>query len=463
VTRSRANRDEPDFRLFSNQFSVAEGDTSFAISPSIFLPPSRFFRDLTEDTWAGEGAVEVPLGSVEVKAGGRVQAKSREFRERIFQHQLDRANFRGDANAFVNEQAGPVGRDERGRMRFGTFVRDFTDSRNNYDGDQEIGAGFLMAELPMPGIPALTFTGGLRVEYTDMSIATIGDEPRRGRFEETDVLPSVNFRWTVQDDMNLRFAFGRTIARPTFREFAPFESFDFVGDYIERGNPDLDRTRVNNFDLRWEWFMGPGELLSISGYYKDFADPIERTIDPEAAANQVITFVNRDEAEVYGVELEARKRLGVLASWLRHVQVGGNVTVSESSVSRPEDVLQAIRAFNIDVDDSRALQGQSPYIVNLNAGYENLNSGTSINVFFNRFGDRLDIVTRNGNDIFEQARSMIDVNASQRLPGGIKAKISIENVLNSEKVVSQSFAGQEFVNDFQPLGRTISVGVSYSF
>jgi len=463
VTRSRANRDEPDFRLFSNQFNVAEGDTAFAISPSIFLPPSRFFRDMTEDEWGGEASAEVSFGSVEVKTGGRYQTKSREFRERIFQHRLDQTNFTGDANALVNEQAGPVGRDERGRMRFGTFIRDFTDSRNNYDGDQDIGAGFLMVELPVPGLSSMRFTGGLRVEYTDMSIATIGDEPRRGQFEETDFLPSANLKWGLQDDMNLRFSFGRTIARPTFREFAPFESFDFVGDYIERGNPDLDRTRVNNLDIRWEWFVRPGELLSVSGFYKDFTDPIERTIDPEAAANQVITYVNRDDANVYGVELEARKRLAVLASWLRHVQVGGNLTLTQSEVSRPDDVLQAIRAFDVDADDSRDLQGQSPYIVNVNAGYENPNTGTSVNVFFNRFGDRLDIVTRNGNDIFERSRSMININASQRLPGGIKAKISVENVLSSEKVVSQSFRGQEFINDFQPLGRTISVGFSYSY
>lgn len=463
VSRSRADRDEPDFRVFSNQFSVAEGDTSFAISPSIFLPPTRFFRDLTEDTWGGEASIEVPAGAATFEAGGRFQTRSREFRERIFQHQADRANFSGNPTAFVNEQAGPVGRDERGRMRFGTFIQDFTDPRNNYDGAQDIGAGYLMADLPVPGLSSLRFIGGLRVEYTDMSIVTQGDDPRRGQFESTDFLPSANLKWRLQDDMNLRLAFGRTIARPTFREFAPFESFDFVGDYIERGNPDLDRTRVNNFDVRWEWFVRPGELLSISGFYKDFTDPIERTIDPEAAANQVITFVNRNDANVYGAELEARKRLDVLAPWLQHVQVGGNLTLTQSEVSRPEDVLQAIRAFDVDADDSRDLQGQSPFIVNLNAGYENPNSGTSINVFFNRFGDRLDVVTRNGVDLFERARSMIDVNASQRLPGGVKAKVSVKNVLNNDKVVSQSFQGQDFINDFQPIGRTISVGLSYSY
>jgi TonB-dependent receptor len=276
-------------------------------------------------------------------------------------------------------------------------------------------------------------------------------------------LPSANLRWALRDDMNLRLAYGRTIARPTFREFAPFESFQFVGDYIERGNPDLTRTRVDNFDLRWEWFVRPGELLSAGVFYKDFTDPIERTIDPEAAANQEITYLNRSSARVYGVELEARTRLDGLASWLRYVQVGGNLTLTESQVSRPDEVLRAIRAFDVDAQDTRPLQGQSPYILNLNAGYENPNTGTSINVFFNRFGDRLNTVTRNGVDLYEESRSMLDLNVSQRLLRGVRAKVSVKNVLNSEEVVSQSFRGTEFINDLRPLGRTVSVGVSYSY
>jgi outer membrane receptor protein involved in Fe transport len=276
ASRSEATRDEPDYRFFSNQFSVADGDTSYAISPSIFLPPARFFRNLTEGTWSGDASVEVPLGSATFTAGGQFQTKSRTFRERTFLHGADRANFTGNPNAYVDEQAGVVGEDDRGRTRFGTYVRDFTDPRNNYDGDQTIGAGFLMVEVPVPGLPSLTFIGGARVEHTDMSIATLGETPRRGAFTTTDLLPSGNLKWALRDNMNLRLAYGRTIARPTFREFAPFESFQFVGDYIERGNPDLTRTRVDNFDLRWEWFVQPGELLSASVFYKDFTDPIRR-------------------------------------------------------------------------------------------------------------------------------------------------------------------------------------------
>lgn len=463
ASRSQATRDEPDYRFFSNQFSVAEGDTAFAISPSIFLPPARYFRDLTERTWDGTASVEVPLGSVTLEAGGRYRTRTREFRERTFLHNSDQAGYTGNPNRYVTEQAGVVGTDERGRTRFGTYVRDFTDPRNNYDGDQTIGAGYLMAELPAPGLPSLTLIGGARVEYTDMSIETLGEEPRRGDFTETDVLPSVNLKWALLDNMNLRAAYGRTIARPSFREFAPFESFQFVGDYIERGNPDLTRTRVDNYDLRWEWFVRPGELLSAGVFYKDFADPIERTIDPEAAANQEITYVNRSSARVYGLELEARKQLDGLADWLEYVQVGGNLTLTQSQVSRPEDVLRAIQAFDVDADDTRPLQGQSPYILNLNAGYENPNTGTNVNVFFNRFGDRLNTVTRNGVDLYEQSRSILDVNVSQRLLRGVRAKVSVKNVLDSEEVVSQTFKDTEYVNDLRPLGRTVSVGISYSY
>lgn len=461
---SEADRDDPDYRFFSNHCNIRDGEERCTIAESIYQVPARYFRNLTEYDGSGHVSVEVPLGAATLKTGGRYQTITREFRERRFDHLSDQEGYSGNPNRYIDEQAGLVEEDERGRNRFGTYVLDQTQSSNNYDGDQTVGAGFLMAELPVPGLPSLEFIGGVRVEHTDMSIATIQDDPRRGEFTETDLLPSANLVWSLRDDMNLRAAYGRTIARPSFREFAPFSSFNFVGDYIEVGNPDLTRTRIDNVDLRWEWFPGPGELLSVGAYYKEFDDPIERTINPRASgANVEVTYDNKSSARVYGVELEARKNLGELASWLRHVQVGGNLTLIESEISRTERELEALRAFQDNPDDTRALQGQSPYLVNLNAGYQNPTSGTSVNVFFNRFGDRLQTVTRNGVDLFEQGRSTLDVNVSQRLLRGVTVKASVKNALDSEEVVSQSFRGNEFVNDRRPLGRTVSVGVSYAF
>ncbi len=462
---SEATRDEPDYRFFSNQMAVQNGgaDTSYAISKSIYPVPARYFRDLTERDGGGSFSVEVPLGTVTLKTGGRLKQRTRTFRERRFDHLSDQLGFEGSPNAYVREKAGLIGTDAQGRPRYGTYVIDQTQASNNYDGEQDIRAGFIMAEWPLPGLAEVEFVGGLRVEQTDMSIVTI-DDSREGQFTETDLLPSGSLTWSLRSDMNLRLAYGRTIARPSFREFAPFSSFNFVGDYIEVGNPNLTRTRIHNVDLRWEWFMRGGELLSAGTFYKSFEDPIERTINPTASgANTEVTYLNKSSATVYGAEFEARKRLDGLASWLRHVQLGANLTLIQSEVSRSEKELDAIRAFDDDPSPTRPLQGQSPYIVNLNAGYENPDSGTSINVFFNRFGDRLDTVTRNGLDLFEQARSTVDMTASQRLMYGFSMKVSVKNLLDTDYVVSQEFGGETFVNDRNPRGRTVSVGFSYSF
>jgi len=463
---STANREEPDRRLFNYSFEERNGgaDTLFSISPSIYKVPTRFFRDLSEDDLSGRISVGVPVGPARLKAGGSYKARSRDFRETQFEIRADQASFSGNQNVYANEQAGLIGTDEQGRNQFGTVVRKVIQPSNNYDGDQDVGAGFLMVETPVPGLPSLEFIGGVRVEHTDMSVATIEEDPQRGEFTETDLLPSGNLVWAARDNMNVRLAYGRTIARPSFREFAPFDNFNFVGDFIEIGNPDLTRTLTDNVDLRWEWFPRAGEVLSASVFYKQFDDPIERVINPEASgANVELTYENKDEATVYGVELEANKRLDGVASWLQHVEVGGNVTFIQSEVDRSERELEAIRSFDEDPSTTRPLQGQSPFLFNLNAGYENPNSGTSINVLFNRFGDRLDTVTRNGLDIYEEGRSTLDVTAAQGLGYGVKVKGSVKNVLDSDRVEAQSFRGQDFVNIRRPLGRTVSLGVSYSF
>jgi len=137
--------EEPDRRLFSNQLEVRNGgaDSLFAISPSIFPPPTRFFRDLTEDNVLGEASVEVPLGPAFVKAGGRYKTKTREFRETRFEVRADEARFRGNFNAFAMEKAGLIGKDDRGTNQFGTFIQEVVEPSNNYDGDQDVGAGFL--------------------------------------------------------------------------------------------------------------------------------------------------------------------------------------------------------------------------------------------------------------------------------------------------------------------------------
>jgi TonB-dependent receptor len=462
---SQATRDEPDFRVFTNDFDVTDRDTSFSITSAIYSPAvSRYFRNLQEQNWTNTLSVRIPVGTASIEVGGRYKRKTREFREQRFDYQSDQARYAGDPDDYVTQRAGWLNPDAPPgeRNRFGTYVVEIPQSNNNYDARQDVGAGYAMAEIPIPGLPAVEFIGGLRVEYTDMEVNTFGGTS--GNFQETTLLPSGNLIWGLRDNMNLRLAYGRTLARPTFREFAPFGAYEFVGDFLVSGNPELEQTVANNVDLRWEWFLQGSELLSASVYYKALRQPIERIIDVDAGGTEVaVTYENKDFARVYGLEVEATKRLGFLADWLRYVQVGGNLTLTQSAIQRSDEEIDAIEAYDEDPSTTRQLQGQSPYIVNLNLGYENPETGTSINVFYNRFGDRLETVTRSGIDIFERGRNTVDVLAAQEVLNGVNLKASVKNVLNEPEVLAQDFLGVEYVNDRIPLGRSISVGVSYSF
>ena len=459
-TLSRSEQDDPDHRFFSNHYRRDDGgDTTYTIAPSIYSVPARYFRNLEETTWSNDLSVTIPVGKADVKVGGSYLQKDREFRERRFDYQEDQASYRGNPGQYFGEQAGLIGQDDFGRYRFGTYLVDATQSSNNYNGQQAIAAGFAMLDTPI--LPTLRFVGGVRVEHTDMTVATIDQQPRRGALEEFDLLPSGSLIYNVLDDMNVRLAYGRTLARPTFREFAPLSSFNFVGDYVFVGNPELERTTVHNLDMRWEWFVRPGEVLAASVFYKDFTNPIERVINPVASgANEEIQFRNVGNATVYGLELEARKRLDVIAPWLEYFQVGGNLTLTRSEIIIAEDEMERIRAFNPNAADTRDLQGQAPYVVNADVGYENPELGTSISVFYNIFGPRLHALA-DGPDLYEQARSTVDVVASQRVFGGFSVKASVKNAFNAAHEISQHFKGTTYVNQRYPMGRSISLGLKY--
>ena len=269
-----------------------------------------------------------------------------------------------------------------------------------------------MVELPLTR--RLKIIGGARFEATRMEVVSQDSTQDVGRLDNDDVLPSLNVVYQLQDNMNLRAAATRTLARPTFREIAPFESFAFINGSFFIGNPGLERTLITNYDLRWEWFVRPGEILAVSGFYKDLQNPIERTI--LGGTNGQIQFQNVDEATVLGAEVELRKQLGTLVRPLRHFALGLNASFTHSTIRVPETELVVRRAIDPDAPDTRRLQGQSPFLVNADLAYENFESGTTASLFYNVFASRLSSVSKGGTpDVYERPSPQLDFTFSQRI------------------------------------------------
>jgi len=344
-------------------------------------------------------------------------------------------------------------------FRFGNYVVDATQPSSNYDGDQQVSAVYGMVEWPLTR--SLRLIAGARFETTSTGVASRDSTLSEGHLSNHDLLPSANLVYRLTDRMNLRFAYGRTLARPVFRELAPYASFDFVGDYIFVGNPDLKRTLIDNIDVRWEWFINPGEILAVSGFHMAFQDPIERAINP-VAANPEVQFRNVSHATVTGVELEARKNLKRLSGALRHLSIGGNVSLVRSSVDIAEDELALIRAFDANASSTRPLMGQSDYTANADATYENPAAGTTISVYYNVFGRRLDKVSIGGTpDVYELPQHVLDLTMKQNIWNGWTLSFSAKNVLDSSSRRGHNFKGKTYITSQYELGRSYALGLKY--
>ena len=252
---------------------------------------------------------------------------------------------------------------------------------------------------------------GVRLETADIHSESYNPDKPVGNLTNSDLLPALNIYYGLSKMMNLRGAYTRTLARPTFRELAPYASFDFQGDYVVVGNAALERTLIDNVDLKWEWFMTPIEIFSVGIFYKRFFNPIERTFNPEAG-NDELTWRNVDEAKVFGLEADLRKQLDFIPT-LRNFKLGLNVTFVKSLVNVDERELSTIHATEPDYPSARVMFGQSPYIINALLSYDNIESGWQSNVSYNVIGKRMVMVILGGTpNIYEQPAGLINFNIS---------------------------------------------------
>jgi TonB-dependent receptor len=440
-----------------------------------------------------------------VKVGGSYTDKDRSFRQRRFVYEIDGGlDYDENPAHFFGDLGGIIGTGPDGAPVLGNIIQESTRGRNNYNGAQTVTAGFAMVDVPfgpflenigvgeVPLLSRLRVIGGVRVEQTEQSIDVYEGDltyplasesfEEAARIEATDWLPSVNLVYGLTDAMNLRAAYGRTLARPSFREFSTscftlfIVGYQLCGANIRSagGESNLDRTLVNNFDVRWEWFPDAGELLAVSGFYKDFENAIVRTFVP--VNNPTLTFINAPSASVYGLEVEARKRLGFLGDllggreWLQHFNAGANVTLTRSDSQVPVE-----NSVGETVLVDRPLQGQSPYLVNANLSYENPDHGTSASIYYNVFGRRLSEITRDAAlieaaseapDRYEQARHTLDLTLSQTFrPVGLrslKIKFKAKNLLGEEHEVAREYRGHTYPVERYELGRTFTLGLEYS-
>lgn len=506
-----SQRDEPDNRQVRYLYDPSINDYRFE---NISGSGRRDFYQLDENIYDTALDYSIPFNPLDVEnkdpaadlklkpvqrisLGGAFLYRDRDFDSRRLRFQSAGGGIPVDDNGnVVDLTASPEELFQKKNINPKGFVlSEETRPTDNYSATQSIVAGYGMADFRL--LRELRLQAGVRVESSDQEVTTFSlfgltNDAVKADLKTVDPLPAANLIWefyeappppppdqpdsllfeppTVPGEMQLRLAASQTVSRPEFRELAPFEYTDIQGGRTARGNPDLERAEISNFDLAWEWYPSPGDLISLGGFYKHFDSPIE-VVSLPTSSGLLTTWKNADKAELYGVEIEVRKKLGFFpqaAPWASDFSLLANFTWMTSEVTIAED------RNSQQTNNKRPLQGQPEYVLNLGLLYDHydtetvplardsketkvLRSGWSCALLANTFGKRISAVGSSGlDDEYEQPRWSLDLHMTRQFQNGSSLRLSAENLLNDKYEFKQNgLTTREYTRGF-------TIGLTYS-
>jgi hypothetical protein len=303
------------------------------------------------------------------------------------------------------------------------------------------------------------------MEHSEQLVNTISpfatNEPYVARVKNIDVLPSGNFTWIMNDVTNFRLAYSQSVNRPEFRELSSFYFYDYNVFEGTFGNPLLVRALSRNYDVRFELFPDLGDVLAVSYFYKGITNAIEVKILP--STNPERTWFNSPQGRNFGWEFELRKNLGFLGSYFRNFSVGGNYSSITSEIEYEQGY--KVDSAGVYVDrfstETRDMQGQSPWTINVYLAFTEPTLGTSVSLLYNEYGERLDAVgDKREFDILEQPRGIVDIAVTQPIMTGFELKFAARDVTAKRKEY-YTREGQLYRTTFQ--GRSYSLQASFTF
>jgi len=451
LTSSGVTRDEPDRTEFVYVIEPGPSGTDvLRWHNSSNAGAVRTFSALTEDSKEGRLNYQLNFGALGrqhfVKVGGLYREAERDADTRAFAITAsglsDQIRELPPEQLFDGRLSGPSD----------SFLHIIPLAQGgSYTAKDKLSAGYAMAEIGLTD--RVRLITGARYETDQLVVdatSTLGT-PVRTTNDWTDLLPSAALNIGLTEFQNLRLSLSRTLARPEYRELVPIKSRDVLnGDDLE-GNPELQRTRIDNVDLRWEWYPASGEVLSVGLFAKRFDLPIERVYRAAGASSRFVGFVNAESAENYGVELEARKGLGFIGSALETFSVFSNLTVMRSEINLGENKAAA-------TNPKRRMVGQAPYVLNVGLAYSSLSGNTSATVLFNRVGDRIEAA---GDlplpDVVQQERSVLDFSLRFPLNRALSGRFDAKNLLDEPFESVQGTVTREFWRT----GRTFQFGMIF--
>lgn len=455
-------RNQPDQRIQSFTRETGSGLPFHVVlstenSPAI-RDAGRVYSKLHENIFGGNLNFSVPFKlfdqSQKLKFGGTKVYRDRDFSAlalgyagTAFRTQIDLDKGITPENIYSAENLD----------KYNLFLARIDLNTKDYKGTSDLTAGFIMLDNKFT--ENLRLVWGARIESYNQTLKAVNENKQK--YDNVDVLPSANLTYAVSPKTNLRASYSKAVNRPEFRELASFSFYDYENDFNIFGAPGLKRATNDNADLRVEYFPGVGEILSASVFYKKFKDPIEMV----NRGNNNLSYANATSATDYGAEIELRKKLDFISKtkflqaltfYVNAAWIDSKVTLAGTSKKTP-------------------LQGQSPYLINGGLSYSTENNDLSLNLLYNRIGQRLRFRgTDEGLDTYEKPRDLIDFQISKKiLRQAGELKLNVSDILAQPIAWYYKFPGggkstaydagkDKIISSMKP-GTTFSITFKYNF
>ncbi|PWA05620.1 TonB-dependent receptor [Flavobacterium psychrotolerans] len=321
--------------------------------------------------------------------------------------------------------------------------------------------------------------GGIRLENTmrETKYRTQGsfsDPFKTLKYDNLYVLPALNVKYGLNENSNLRFATGKTYTRPVVMESYPIEYINADGTST-KGNPFLKNSSNYNVDLKYELFPTAKEIFVLGLFGKKIDQPIERTFISNAANSTITTYLNSDNAVLYGAEIELLFDFARIDKSLSDFSFGFNtslmhtkVDVKPTTTDSEGNVTTSIETFK-----NRELQGASKWLINSDLKYQfDLSESWSntVSLVYSVFGKRIYAVGTGGLDhIYELPVQQLDFIWSSKLSDHLDLKFSADNLLDPIHKSEQGNNGTSIIAENSTItnsykkGRGFSINLGYTF
>jgi TonB-dependent receptor len=300
----------------------------------------------------------------------------------------------------------------------------------NYTAYENITAGYGQFKLTLDKLDVL---GGVRVEGTEQGYDThpvVLDIRSNAKKTYTDILPSLQLRYKLTDNSNLRASYFKSIARPALYELVPIPTLGESTDVT--GNPEVKHTEADNYDIRYELFPGKEEQFFVGGFYKNIKNPIEFALNALSGGQLNTSPQNFGTAKVAGAEVVYSRYFGDLG-------VSGNYTYTYSNINTTK-LYTSTDANGVTTSvprlQSRPLQGQTGNVVNLSLLYKNDKQKAFVQLAYTYTSKTLALVYGGyGYDYYQQPQSFLSLSGEKQVSKHFTLTAKANNLLNTPTTI----------------------------